>query len=340
MFFPLPLLMLAIFSEHEIPVFRGDHDITVSPLDFSNESNPKTFFHGLNQIESDGERIYVSDNTTPHVLVIDKDGTFLAALGEPGEGPKGLGRGVFSIAVDAGHIWASDWQRKTLHFYDLEGHLARFDVPRTRQMTLTANPFAFSLEKGELVFQANPRTRKMGSVFDFDGNHLRDLGDLPPINRELFLAHPFVHQTMWVRGETRWYAIFKSFPTIVVFDHDFEEVNRFHLEGPEINYFQDRFEKHLKNHDNRPGRKGFRTSPPFFTDFKWFQGKLYTLSHGTLYQIDPEKGKILSRTRFRTPEGPTNFVFVTFLADQTVILGHPVMIRDHDMWKAENIPFL
>jgi len=334
------MVLFALLSEHEPPVFKGDHDFVVAPLDFSDETNPKTFFHGLNQIESDGKRIYVSDNATTHVLIIDKNGSFLAAIGEGGEGPEGLGRGVFSIAVEDGYFWVSDWQRKALHFYDLEKHLARFEIPHTRQMTVTANPFAFSLKTGELVFQANPRTRHMGSVFDFDGNHLRDIGELPPISRELFLAHPYVHQTMWVRGGTRWYALFKSFPTLVVFDHNFEEINRFHLEGPEITYYQERFQEHLENHDNRPGNNGFKTPQPFFTDFKWFQGKLYTLSHGTLYQIYPETGAVFSRTRFRTSEGPTTFFFVTFLNDQTIILGHPAMIRDHDLWKVNDVPFL
>jgi len=327
-------------NEFDVPVFRGDHEIAVLPLDFSDVDQPKTLFSGLGQLESDGSKLYVADQKTPHVLVIDRKGRTLDAIGAPGNGPEGLGRGVFSFALEREHLWVSDWQRKALHHYKGTEHLARFEIPRTTIMSGEANPFAFSRKQGLVLFQAPFRSGHMASLYDFQGNFLRYVGPLPEFDFETRLAHPFIHSSLWVRGEQRWYALFKSMPTIIVFDNGFEEVDRFHLEGPEITYLQERFEHHRDNHPNQRGKRNFKTPPAHFTDFKYHDGQLFTLSHGTLYQIDASTGKVLSRSRFTTPEGPATFFYVTFLNKRTIVLGHPIMVRDHDLWIAEEVAFL
>jgi len=336
----LVLLILLLSEKHDVPSFQGDYKVRLSPLDFSDEDNAKTLFSGLGQLESDGQRLYVADQKTPHVLVIDRTGRFVRAIGRAGSGPEGLGRGVFSFAQEDGHLWLTDWQRQALHFYQGDEHIARFPLPRTWMLSGAANPFAISLEKGVLVFQAPPETGAMGSVYDFHGTLLRHIGPLPEFDPETVLAHPWIHSTLWVRGNQHWYALFTSIPTIVVFDDALEEVDRFHLKGPEITYTEERFEHHLQTHPNKRGSRSFKTPPLHFTDFKWYDGHLYTLSRGTLYQIDPTTGKTRSRTRFTTPEGETVFFYVTFMDHRTIVLGHPVMVRDHDLWIAENVPFL
>jgi len=334
------LILLICLADRDAPLFKGDYDIPVQPLDFSNEENPATHFGGISQIESDGSRLFISNNQVPHILVVDSEGNYLGKIGEGGQGPRGLGMGPFSFSVRDGFVWASDWQRKALHLYQGESHLTRFEVPRTLQLTLATNPFAFSLETSEILFQAHPGTGFMGAVYDFDGNHLRDVGILPEFDYETKLAHPWIHQTMWVRGGNHWFALFKSLPTLVVFDAGFNVINRFHLTGPEIDYSLELFEEHLRSHPNKPGKRGFKTPPPLFTDFKYHHGKVYTMSRGTLYQIDPGDGKILSRSRFSIPEGRTTFFYLTFLDDRTIVLGHPAMPTDHDLWKGIDIPFL
>jgi len=334
------LLGFLLGEEHEPPTFRGDFDIRLTPCDFSDENKPETLFSGLGQLESDGTRLYVSDQKTPHVLVIDREGRFLDAIGAPGSGPEGLGRGVFSFAVENGHLWMTDWQREALHHYRGGEHMGRYPLPRTWMLSAAANPFALSLEREMLVFQAPPQTGAMGSVYDFHGTLVRQIGKLPEFDAETTLAHPWIHSTMWARGHQRWFALFTSMPTIVVFDDTFEEVDRFHLDGPETAYSQEQFAYHLKTHPNKRGTRNFKTPQPHFTDFKWFDQHLYTLSRGTLYQIDATNGTILSRTRFTTPEGPTVFFYFAFMDHRTIILGHPIMIRDHDLWLAEKVPFL
>jgi len=333
-------ILLGFLIDYERPEFRGDFEVALRPLEFRDETNPLTLLGFIDQLESNGTHLYLSHKARPYVLVLDREGRFVEAIGAGADLFEDNNRGVFSMACDRDRLWIADRHRKGLHQFVDGVHVTSFQPKGTFMSTSAANPFAFSAEDGVVVFQAPPRSDHMGAAYDSQGNFLRYVGRRPESYRQTRTAHPLIHSTMWVRGDGKWFALPKSVPMITVFDDTLEEIYRIHLEGPEIDVSDTLFERHRREHRNREGRNGFHLPVSHFTDFKFHRGHLYTLSRGTLYQINAETGRQLSRTRFTVPGEPTTFFYITFLDDRTMVLGHPNLPRGKHLWIAEDIPFL
>lgn len=317
------------------------HKLELTPLDFSDESNPKTFFSGIGQIEGDEDTLYVADTSSAWILMIDKDGNYKGSLGQAGEGPKEWGRGPRAFAVEQGHLWAADYQNDALHLFVDGAHQLRLPIERPIQ-TPGSNNFVFSLSDAQLLYQAHPGKGSLAALYDFDGNLIKYVGELPKLDIETQRANPFMHQTLWQQQGDHYYALFKFMPIMIKFDQEFNELDRFYLDSPEINELQDQFEDHKKTNTNKPGKgRSYRISPTMFSDFKTHKDLLYVMCRGVLYQINPKDGQMMTRVDFSIPTRDSiKPTFFTFLKDDVMVVGHSNMLWDHDLWKIEKPPFL
>jgi len=185
-----------------------------------------------------------------------------------------------------------------------------------------------------VVVPTHPSSKHLAAVYGYDGKVRRYVGDIVPIDRKRLRKNPALNDTLWRRSGDRWYCLFKFRPYLLVFDGDFNQVAEFRLTGPEIEHREEEFRKY------EPKGK-FSLPPNHFTDMKFFDGKLFVMAELALYQIDPATGDTLNRTYFiGRGEGfgeieghPLALMHFAFLDDGTLVLGHPAVPWNHDLWK-------
>jgi hypothetical protein len=125
-------------------------------------------------IDSDGSS-YIADSGRDQVVVFDKDGNFVAALGKAGETqPR-------DVAVNAARIYVADMKQHSVHVYDKASRSFLFDVPRANEKTNYVStlfmPTNLALDSKGRLYVADTTGCRV-QVYDADGRYLRTVGSL------------------------------------------------------------------------------------------------------------------------------------------------------------------
>ncbi len=319
--------------------------LKVTPFDSQNHDVGFTAYYldSYAQMVFRGRDLYLRSFREPQMARIDTDTLEGSLIGSKGEGPGELRGGVLCMEARGPNLWAVDSGRrnKILHFVD-----GRFKGELTIEAMDPIAPndgLSLAASDTHIMAPVSPRTGHLAMAYGHDGSKI-PVGKIPFDKRdgELVYRLPYVNQTIWhYGGDGHWYAAFPYAAMIFKFNSRFEQVAHFTFESPVL-------AKHINRiHEFEP--KNIRQiCIPLVSDLKWFRGNLYIMSSGYLFQMEPEKGTLLSISRFSVnkPEdsgpGLKNFPIFAFREDGTLFLGHPNSydISGHDMHQLRQPPFL
>ena len=334
--------MLQLLTIMAFILGQDTYRLTVTPFDFEDEKVPASFVKDISQLETAGNLLFIRESSDPAILVLDRQGKFLRRIGSRGQGPNELGGTSVSFGVNGRSLWTVAANMKSAHYFENGAHLQRISLKSYNRLYLissTSQALAFSNE--HIIFPSYPNKQVLALAYDYGGDVVKEF---PVVfkDKSILAKNPSINDTLWARDEQRWYCLFKYQPFLITYDHALNELNRFPLDGPEIQVISEAFYQHER-------KKKFDISPLFFSDIKVFGGKVFLMTEQTLYQIDPETGKTLRRMVF-VGSGPDfeqvdkvdprlNFCYFSFWNDGTIILGHPAMMWDHNLWTTK-LPFV
>ncbi len=330
------VLLFLMCADWEQSVYK----VKLEPFDLVEDEAGASFLTGVHQLESGGELLYIRDKRASHILAVNRDGQVVRVIGRKGGGPGEFKGRVTAFAVHGPALWAIGDRGQRATYFEGGAHVLDFKLKgyNIDAVGPDARPFGFTNEY--VLVQAHPSTRHLAALYGYDGELRRYVGDIAPIDVEALRKNPALNDTFWRTDGKRWFCLFKYRPFLLVFDRAFNQLAEFELTGPEIERRNEAFAEF------KPKRK---TNMPnyFFTDFKIHRGKLYALCSPALYQIDPDTGETLNRTYFfgegedfGAVEGsPLAMFHMAFLDDDSLVLGHPILPWNHDMWKVR-LPYL
>jgi len=329
-----PYIVILAFVHLSVPVYK----VELQPFDLTETESGAVYLGGVDQLESDGELLYIRDVQSPHILAVDASGRLRQTIGGLGGGPGEFRSNPVAIALRGEALWVlSDGGRRASYFERGEFMLG-FAV-NSYNITIGSSANAFDFTNEAVAIPAHPSTGRLAAVYGYGGELQRLAGKIAPIDPEILRKNPAFNDTMWRRDGDHWYCLFQFRPTLLKFNRDFEQTAAFRLRGPEMEHREEAFEKFEP--------QGMSSIPPgHFTDIKFYRGDLFVMAPKALYQIDPQSGETLSRTYFiyRGEEGSRKGrtvarMTMAFLKDGVVVLGHPALVGNHDLWKVR-LPFL
>jgi len=124
--------------------------------------------------DTDGS-CYIADSGRNQVVIFDKDGNFVAAIGKAGETqPR-------DVALSSDRIYVADMLQHSVHVYDKATHNLLFDVPHPNEKTNYTStlfmPTNLALDsKGNLYVADTSGCRVQ--VYDTNGKYVRTVGSL------------------------------------------------------------------------------------------------------------------------------------------------------------------
>jgi len=313
--------------------------LPLKPLDFQQEA-VDFYMPSINQIESDGELIYIRSLQFPEILAIDPAGNVAWRIGGQGGHPSEFPGGVLAMAVDGPRVWAIDTGRRFVRLFEHGDYRQSFRLDSYNVSFAYPNGNRFAAAGERVVVPAHPDTGALAAVYRADGGLVRSAGELVPFTEDLVENAPGINDSFWLRYGDQWLSLHKFFPLAVFYDKDFNILRQTRLEHPIID------QGLAAIYDFQPNAR-MRTAPILFSDAEVFRGELYALCAGRLLQIDPARGKVKSVSAFygegpdfETVEQPFVWLHLfTFLDDGTLVLAHPAMMWNHDLWTAK-LPFL
>jgi len=291
----------------------------------------------IDQIESDGQRLYLRSMQGVEILVVSPEGKQLKAIGGRGGHPGELGEvGAIAMSVQGNRLWAVDTEGKRARLYVEGRYETSFPLKEWlfRIGDATTNAFAFSDDR--VLLPAPPNASYLGAALNFDGATVKRVGEVPPFATDILDNPERVNAVYWLRHEEAWWSVHKFMPIATRYGKDFRQTDLFQLASPIVDDMFDR----VAAFEPTP----HRASPtPVFTDTKIFRNRLYVMSGGRLHQIDMATGKTMAIASFYGT-GP-DFAQVTlpqvtlfsfaFLDDGSLVLAHPAMLWNHDLWRVE-----
>jgi len=338
---PLVLLQIYMVSSHAAELLK----LKVEPFDFQ---NPDMGFHeyyldSYDQMVIQGRTLYLRAHDEPQIVAINTDNFQGTRIGSQGEGPGELRSGAAYMAVRGSNLWAIDFgnREKILHF--VEGRYKDAFAIDAMDPQIPLDGLSLAASDTEIVSPLSPRSGHLAMAYGFDGSKT-PVGKLLIDKRdgELVYRLPHVNQTIWHFGDDGfWYAAFPYSPMVLKFDRKFKKVGHFSIEHPLL---ADRINQIMEFEPVRPNKRCI----PLVTDIKWFRNKLYVMSSGYLFQLDPNSGDLHNIIRFSIYEpehsGPGLKVFplFAFRDDGAIFLGHPSCfdLSEHDMYHLKHPPFL
>ncbi|MDJ0840565.1 MAG: hypothetical protein QNK37_28910 [Acidobacteriota bacterium] len=310
--------------------------VPLQPLDLQ-KGREAFFFKSINQIESNGRHLFLRSLRETEIVEITAEGRLVRKIGGKGGHPGEFGNfGVAAMAVAGNQLWGIDSGLRRVRLFT-DGIYRRSFPLRSFNVFFshpTANVFAFSKE--HVVIPAAPNDGHLATVYTWDGGLGKHVGKLLPFTEELAPVVPGINDTFWLHTDGSWLAIHKYLAVVTRFDGSFNQVGQFQVESPMINpLVRNVLEFSPDEKHNAPG--------PVLTDAKIHNGDLYLMSAGYLHRIDLASGAVTSITGFygtgpEFAEADPNHVtlyFFAFLDNGQLILAHPAMMWEHDLWKAD-----
>ena len=310
--------------------------IVVQPLDFQEETLSETFIQHIEQLESDGRHIYIRSEN-PYIIKIDNEGRYLGKVADIGFGPY-LGKHIAAFALGPEFVAVTDRKNSVFFFREnaLETYFSSSDYKSLYSFPFhNANSFGFY--DNQLILPALPESEAMAVLHRLDGSVQRRLGKRQsqglPDHLEL---HAF-NAAFWIKGGDFWYCVFKFRPWVHQYDLDFNIKKKFEIQGEEVNLC----EAHLFDESERGENPEI---VPHFSDVKYFRGRLFVMCRGVLYDVDPDSGGTVQRYHFfgqgsdfeEVPPGERlTFFNFAFLETGDLVLSHPALLWNHDLWRAD-----
>jgi hypothetical protein len=311
--------------------------LELQPLDFQSAADGDFHLTGISQIESEGNRIYLRSSREPEIIVISPEGRLIQKIGGKGDHPAEFGHtGVLAMAVKDSLLWGIDIGR---------GHVRRFENGKYQESfrlasykysyaAVSSNLFAFSGD--QIVIPNHPFTKGLATVYNAKGEIIREVGEPLPFFEELEQRIPGINDTLWDFDGKHWYSIHQFAPVVTVYTKDFQLKHQHQIESPVLTEaFVGMQEFHATENYNRPS--------PIINDAKMHNDKMYLMSQGCLHQIDPETGRVERLITFygsgkdfaETTGSNVTLFFFAFLDNGRIVLGHPAMLWNHDLWLAD-----
>jgi len=306
----------------------------VEPLDFQDETNNLTLMSTIEQIAWDGEAIVIRGDVS-HLLRIDRTGRLLGTIAiEEGSDvyrtPIGFAthEGTTAMINASGHLFVLDREGAlTVHrssWFSPEASFPYF------------NTMVFAFDGTRLVLPALPETGKANVVVTPATGEVVLMDERP----EMRVPNPRwgMAADLWSFDGERYYSLGKFRPVLRVYDARLELIAEHALMSPEIAEAERRLYEPTEEESRR-----LRVTPPHFTDLEARDGKVFALGAGTLLEIEGSSGQVRHRYQFHgkgedfagvDPARPLYFQSFALLDDNTVILAHPGLMWNHDLWSA------
>lgn len=314
---------------------QEQHRLNIEPLDFQTDQT-EFYIPGIDQLEGGNNKIYLRGTKHPEIVVITPAGEILQRIGGKGGHPAEFGDiGVIAMAVEGNRIWGIDTQLKGIRLF-VDGRLQTFFALESFNPFYhlpTSNVFAASRET--VVLPAHPSSGFLAKAYAHDGKHIKNVGDLLPFEKKLTRLVPGINDTFWLADGRFYYSIHKFFSHVFQYDHDFEVVNQFTPTTPAI-------AKLVEDVVNFMPNERFSTPTPVFTDAKLHRGKLWLMGGGKLHRLNLKNGEMEAIFSFygKGPEfgdgnHPVSLFSFAFFGKNKLVLAHPAMLWDHDLWTAQ-----
>jgi len=323
--FSLFLLAVTPLSAGEITI------VPIEPIDIQ-ITNQDDGLSTISQLASIGDTIYLRSARETHLLAIDRDGKIRHRLGGKGDHPAEFGHnGIMAMAIDGADLWAMDAEGARLRQFR-DGRFVRSIRPVSGMRPATFTSQVFAVGDGTLVMPAPAGSEHLADVLDHEGTHLRVID--PQVPETTGAQIPNGNHTLWHYDRGHWYALFAYSTEVRVYDTRFGWVNAYQIETPVTRARRDAI-------GDPKGLRG-QIFEPVFTDFEIHDGNLLAMSGGTLHRVDAATGRVLEMVRFQgsgpgfreTTQGWVHLPFFTVLSDGRLVLGHPAMLWNHDLWTA------
>jgi hypothetical protein len=315
--------------------------LQVNPLDVK-PGKDEVFLSSLGQITTDGQVLYLSGNDRTEIMTVDKRGAILRRIGGKGGHPAEFEyQGVLGFSIRGNTIWGIDMELKRVRSfvdgqYQSSFPLKSFNITR---MTPGENMFAFSQDF--VVIPTNEIPEHLAAVYQTDGTFVGHVGEPMDFSQMVHKKILGMNDTHWLAYGENWISIHKFFPLINIYDSSFGLIDQIQVESKIISHLVDVIMEASPDGD----RYGIPT--PVFSDAQIVRDDLFLMSPGYLHQVDLKQRKVTSITSF-FGKGPdfqgiempslTYYLFA-ILDDGSLILGHPAMLWEHDLWQT-SLPFL
>ncbi len=316
----------------------AQHKVFIQPMDFQDDAEPRSFTSEIMQIEARGERLLIR-SLSGRLIEIDRHGRYTSTIGPAEVGDEGYQQ-LSGFAVWGDRIAALNTD-KSVFLFDKDEFHSQFNAKRFAAYyafpMLNANRFGF--DGARVILPAPRQTGWAAQVYDGDGRLLEGFGEPPSFEDALIRANPAVGASFWTWDGALWHCLFKFKPILRQYDADLNLVAELELASDEIAECEAGLSRLTPQQRARK-----HAIPPHFTDFKIFRGRLYAMCRGALLQIDADTGKTLQSWRFfgngpdfeHMPPGQRlTLPLFAFLPDGKLILAHPALMWNHDLWRAD-----
>lgn len=326
----LVVLMLSLLQEH---MLQG------TPVVFQDDGKPATFIKSISQIESDGTHIYVRDDETNSVKVLDSSGRFMKAIG----GLPKFKQRVSSMALGPGTLWLSNDREEFFYLYVNHEYELMVDLPVNllKMTSMTTNAFAASAD--HVVIPVHPKRGYLGVAFDFDGNQAAGLGRPFPFEPDILNRNPWWNDTLWCYDSTEktWVCLYKYHPIVIVFYEEFRELRRVEYSSPEVDKFMEKRSGRLgKSIEELSSGGGFTAPVVLNFDLKVDDDYYYVMAGGALLKLGKASGEVAVRAKFKVPhDGEVRSYSMEMAApisDELLAVGHASHPFDADFWFVQN----
>ena len=308
-----------------------NHRLELEAMDiqFNGEAYPVS---SIDQIESGGNRLYLRSMKMPEILEIDEQGRLIRIIGRGGHGPGEWGSGgVQAIALFNSELWGVGTHSKTLNGFVDGRYKQEVFIDRVTLGRVTATSNVFAVSDQHIVIPSPFKTKFLAEIFDKNGKYQGQLGESLENDPGLLRENPVINDSLWIFHDGFWYGLFKFFPVINVFDQKFNHHAQWSIDHAWINtslaHIMDGSPEHL--------------NVPLFSDFKAFKGNLYLMCRGKLIQFSLTQKRVTAVAgffgkgqNFGPVEGkPLTLQSFAFLEDGSLVLAHPLLLWEHDLWK-------
>lgn len=289
-------------------------------------------FSGVSYLDVDGSHLVLADVNKPEVLIFNTKGDFLHKIKRPGQGPKEFGSNINGLGLDGDALFVVG-SKPRAHLFDLSGnHLESFKLKAFNIAYWIAPSFlALDAESGTMVAPAFARTGSLAIAYHFDGRLKKKVGQPLTLSEQEFQRNRSASDQLWVRSGKHWYCAFKSMPLVQKYDQSFRLIAEFEFTGPEVREAKEQATKFIEEGS---------TPEPIISCFQVRHHRIYAMISTGLLEVDAQTGEHLrTHSFFGRGEGFENtsgnrllLPIFYFLDDETVVLGHPALLWNHDLW--------
>lgn len=334
-------IFLAVWSVSLMVLAQPQTRVLLEPFDIDYGEQTDYFLEGIDQIETNGDALFLRSEKLPAVVVTDLNGKLKYVLGNQGQGPgEFAGGGVLAISVHDNRVWALDINANHARHFEGDTFVDQFSIPSYSTPNFGPSTHAFGVSDFEVVLPTAPETGHLAAAYDFVGNEQRKIGTVMTFDERIADLTKGINHTLWRFHDDHWFAFHIYFPIVTKFDRNFKQVQQFRYESKVTKFMVNNL---AGFEPERPGQ----VPPPTINDVKFHGDHLYVLSSGALHQIDAKTGDVLNLAFFHgegenfAKVGGRNVILFSFtiVPDGRVLLAHPMYLWGYPMWRAD-VPFV